>query len=103
MDAGEHRKMRPAEDEALAVAAKEEEKLTRKARLAEKTADRATSRMFKRVLKSQKRVCSEGRAVARCGESVAWHSVSLGGVFVHEVQDISGSTRALEKMQTSTE
>ena len=98
--------MRPAEDETLAVAAKEEEKLTRKARLAEKPLTGPRQGCSRGCKSRKNRYVVRGvrwRGVARCGESVAWHSVSLGGVFVHEVQDISGSTRALEKMQTSTE
>ena len=64
-------KERVAEAKVVAAAAKKAEKAAKKQRLAEEKANRATAKELKRVAKAQKQVCSEGRAVARCGECVA--------------------------------
>ena len=64
-------KERAARAKVVAAAAKKAETLAKKQRLADEKADRATANELKRVAKAQKQVCSEGRAVARCGECVA--------------------------------
>ncbi len=69
--AGELRRMRLAEGERVAAAAKQEVKLARQACLGQEKADLATVKELKRAKKGVKKVCSEGRVVARCGESVA--------------------------------
>ena len=61
--AGVLRKMRFAEDEALAAAAQEEETLAKKVRLAEEKADWATAKELKRAEKVQKQVCGAWRVM----------------------------------------
>ncbi len=69
--AGEVRKTRLADEKVVAAAAKQAEKLAKMALSAKEKVGRATEKERKRVEKAQKEVCSEGRAVARFGESVA--------------------------------